>query len=162
MKLNLSYQTVSPITKERTVMCELDDEGVLNQWCLKSGYMTKDTYIDGSDLVRAFEEVSPDVISETRVLDDVKQVWYRTFLAQGDCVLYPDYYDGDPIWKVGKYVKDEVSDVPPYFCQYRKLSDDVTVRYAIDDANSSIFEDEQFPEALDALYKLINAEDDND
>lgn len=146
--MRLNYDARNPFTGRSTVFIEDD-----LRFCMETGYMTFDGLENDSEVNKRFESGAPPAVIEFKMVDANNMVWYPTFEVQGNIVLYPDNYDGDLVWKVGRYIFDADLEVPPYYCQYRKDGEE-TYRYILDDKNSVIFE--TFPEAYDEFNKSIN------
>lgn len=152
--MKLSYDEISPITKNKSVLVEYTDDIGFFKMCMESGYSTQEDWVFKSDACKKFNESAPDVVRWSQFVDmNTKQVWYRLTITSGTTILYPDEYDGDYIWKVGKYRflnEGEVAD-PTKLNQV--VGDKVRV---IDDENAAIFEDEAFSDAYDLFNKLCN------
>lgn len=145
--MRLDYDTINPFTGRKTVFVE--DETL---FCVETGYAANVSFRVDSEVIKIFESGAPTAVVEFRQSDG-ELVWYPTFQVQGNIALYPDNYDGDLVWKVGRYIFDTDLEVPPYYCQYRQDGDQ-TYRYILDDQNSRIFE--TFTEAYDEFNKALN------
>ena len=145
--MRLDYDTINPFTGRKTVLIE---ENTL--FCTETGYAANVAFGVDSEVIKIFESGAPPAVIEFKQSDG-ELVWYPIFQVQGNIALYPDNYDGDLVWKVGRYILDTDLEVPPYYCQYRKDGEE-TDRYILDDKNSAIFE--TFTEAYDEFNKSIN------
>lgn len=154
--MKLSYDEISPITGNMSVLFEEDESGYWTKICMESGYTTQQGWVDGDPEINAFEFACPSHVKETRFVDWSDQVWYKITLSSGDIMLYPDVYDGDSMWFVGKWRKlgdDETTD--DRFIQVRKI-DGKEVPYVFDSEHAEIFEETAFPDAYDHFNKLVN------
>jgi len=146
--MKLDYDITNPFTGRKTVFVE-DDMG----YCMETGYMTFDGLENDSEVNKFFESGAPPAVVEFKMVDAHNMVWYPSFQVQGNIALYPDNYDGDLVWKVGRYIFDTDLEVSPYYIQYRRDGEE-TYRYILDDKNSTIFE--TFTEAYDEFNKALN------
>lgn len=143
-----------------SVLFEEDESGHWTKFCTESGYTTQIGWrlimAENSEDIDRFESTCPDHIKDTKFEDIFGQVWYKITLTSGDIMLYPDVYDGDSMWFVGKWRKlgdDETTG--DRFIQVRKI-DGKEVPYVFDSERAEIFEETAFPDAYNHFNKLVN------
>lgn len=158
--MKLSYDEISPITGDMSVLFEEDESGHWTKICMESGYTTQYGWINGELETAAFEFVCLPHVRETRTVI-AGQVWYKITLSSGDIMLYPDVYDGDSMWFVGKWIKLEDDEtIDNRFIQVRKI-DNKDVPYIVDSDHAEIFEETAFADAYDYFNKLVNEQHNN-
>lgn len=154
--MKLSYDGISPFTGNMDVLIEHDDDGNWTKLCMQTGYTTQRWWTLYSEDKDRFESVCPDHIKDTKFEDSFGNVWYKITLTSGDIMLYPDVYDGDSMWFVGKWRKlgdNERTD--NRFVQVRKINGK-EVPYIFDVETATMFEETAFPDAYDHFNKLVN------
>lgn len=152
--IKFDYDKISPITGNKSVIVTTEEE-----MCMESGYLSSNgMHLKNSEQIREFEAGAPSILRETRFVESSGKVWYKLLATQGNHVIYPEIYDGDPIWKVGQYRDLKENEVAGPKRLNQVISNE-KVR-VIDDENSMIFE--EFPEAYDYFYKLINTDRNED
>lgn len=57
---------------------EHNHQGITIWSCMGCGFTTNELMIDGSELIKATEEVMPELYKDLRFVDDKNQVWYPT------------------------------------------------------------------------------------
>lgn len=152
--MKLTYDEISPITGNLSVLIEYDDD-VCIKFDIESGYTTREGWIDGTPQVEAFEFACPEHLKDTRFVDSGGQVWYKITLLAGDVMMYPDVYDGDSMWIVGKLRKLEDGELTDRFIQVREV-DNKKIPYVFDTDLSTMFEGTDFQTAYDHFLKLYN------
>lgn len=136
--------TISPITGNKCVF-EEDDTYI----CMESGYQHMFGCVDGSDMSIEYEDISPQIIKNTRFVDSENRVWYKTIAMTPTAILYPDVND---VWKVTTMQKADVNDiVDPTLILI--VGDDYMT---IDSEHELVFSSLEFEKAMDCFYKLIN------
>ncbi len=157
MKLN--YDEISPITGNKSVMVEYDeDKGQNMKLCMESGYQTFDSWKDGSEIVDKFLSVSPELIRNTALVDDNENVWVKIIMMTPDIVLAPDIRQtedqDDFIWKVSTFKLLEKGQLPEADMVAVKVGD---LYKALDEDTASIFEELDFENATIEFYNRVNS-----
>lgn len=138
--MRLNYDELSPITGTMSVLVEHED-GVTMKMCMESGYQTYNSWKIGSEELTAFESSSPDIILDSKFVDEKKgQVWYKTAIFSKGFVLYPD----GELWKVGKFKEFVEGETVRFEWATMKKEDQL---FVLDDKNAKIFTDNEFIEA---------------
>ena len=142
--------TISPITGNKNVF---EDDGTYI--CMDSGYQHMEGYLDGTEQSIEYEEMSPQILKNTRFVDSENRVWYKTIAVNPTAILYPDV---DDVWKVTTMQKvDNVENINPTLVLI--VGEDHMV---IDSEHELVFGPLEFEQAMDCFYKLINtAENEN-
>ena len=148
--MKLSYDALSPFTDRKRVLIEYDDLHGESRICMDTGYQYSEKYISGSEACDFYEQVCPKMVKESKFIDSDERVWYKSVIISPTNVLYPDMYDGDWIWKVGKWkrVIDDTESVEEAAVTL-VVGEDV---FVVDDVHSLIFEENEFETALDNFY----------
>lgn len=134
----------SPVTGNKTIF---EDDGTYI--CMDSGYQHMEGYLDGTELSIQYEELSPQILKNTRIVDSENRVWYKTIAITPTAILYPDV---DGKWKVTTMQKAEsLDDINPTFVLI--VGEDHMI---IDSEHELVFEPLEFEKAMDCFYKLIN------
>lgn len=148
-----TYDEVSPITGNRRVLVEYDEERQANmKLCMETGYHTYDTWVSGSDIVRNVESELPDIIRKSAVIDSSGHPWYKLILMTPFLLLIPELVnDTDEAWVIYalKWAEDgdDVIMVVP--------GDDGEDRYRTIDPNTrQEFPANKFSEAMDVMQTL--------
>ena len=154
--MKLDYDEISPITGNRSVLVEVENDSVF-RFCVESGYCH---YSNVAPV--EFESTCPEHLRDTKFFAGDAGIWYKITLNQGDVMLYPDVYDGDNVWYVGKWrglhIDEQLNDRMMF--RYEKNIAGEQVPYVFDTDLASIFEEEEFPQAYNHFNKLCNETND--
>lgn len=149
--LRLSYDEISPITGNQSVLVEQDVfSGDHVKLCMETGYQTyfNSWKVGNEEIIANLENQFPYEVVDTKFIDSNGNVWYKAFLISPNVLLYPD----EKLWKVSDLVEldpgDGISVEVP-------VSPDRTITKYLDERNSSIFKETKFEDALFEFQKRI-------
>ncbi len=154
-QLNLDYDEISPITGEKCVLVEPDDQtGEESRLCMQSGYTTKESWKTDSDVTEAYESHITALMYNLRYIDTERGVnWYPATMTMPMAILYPA---GESIdnwrWEVSTIV-DIIGDDRIKYPIPGRENEYFTRR--IDIENAKTFEKTDFISALDYFYGLM-------
>lgn len=149
--LRLSYDEISPITGNKSVLVEQDpftnDQVKL---CMESGYQTylKNWKSDNIELISDLEKQFPEDITKTKIVDSNGNVWYKSYLVSRNVILFPE----ETVWKVALLVETDPGsgidvDIP--------LTPETTVKKFVDIDNAKVFGLLEYENALFEFQQLI-------
>jgi hypothetical protein len=100
--MRLIYDRISPITGERSVLVEPDPEKHDNLWlCMDTGYHTYElNWKEGSDVIDTLEKDMAELVVNTKIVDDNKNVWYYITLINPFVMLSPQKHNDAIVWEI--------------------------------------------------------------
>lgn len=147
--MKLSYDYINPITGRKTVLLEGD-----RMMCVETGYHTFKGWNEMDQLDELFFQSSPDVVRNSRFVDDTGQIWYLITLFTDTIMLKPEYdqeYDQHS-WVVNQFRDLYTDEVPGEKLQKQFKVGDHTYIQVLDPLCEKHFSD--FSEALNEFDKL--------
>jgi hypothetical protein len=154
-QLNLDYDEISPITGEKCVLVEPDEQtGEESRLCMQSGYTTKESWKTDSEAVEAYESHITTLMYNLRYIDTGRGVnWYPATMTMPMAILYPAGDSADNWrWQVSKIV-DIIGEERTKYPVPGRENEYFTQR--IDVENAINFESTDFISALDYFYGLM-------
>ena len=153
--MNLDYDSISPITGNKCVIVEADENTNINSYmCMESGYTTTENFKVNSQIVKDYEKTITQLMKDIKFVDKKqKLVWYPSFLQFPFGMLYMAGTDAsDMHWEVAEVVDVEEHEktkypIPGQDGQY------FTSKLDVD--NAKVFDKLDFESALDALYSIV-------
>jgi len=154
--INLEYDEVSPITKNKCVIVEADtNTGDEHRMCMESGYITRTSLVFNSDACKQFEQGCSELMVKLKLIDNVlNTVWYPTFMQMPGVMMYAEGKGGAPTdynWSISKVIPIEGDERLKYPIPGR---DDEYYTTKLDVDNAIKFEGYDFQNALDAFYTI--------
>ena len=150
--LKLDYDEISPITGNKTVLCEYDaNMQDTTKICMATGYQTYlNSWKQGSDLLSDYELQLPTEVLNSKVVDSNGNVWYKTVLQSPRVILYPK----GEFWKVVPLSEspNEVDEIVPIIVPIGL--DNRGTRY-LELSKAKTFDSDKFEEALFSFQELI-------
>ena len=149
-----TFDEISPITKEQTVMVDVDSSGVKHKLCMKSGYATNDRLINDSEYTIESLSKSPALVNNFKIVDDEGYVWIPMNSSTNHAAILP------------VEDKDDETTFNWAVCPITKSSEDYfnpenpneKYGYKIDFDNCTLFPMMDFIEAFETfLYKNLSA-----
>ena len=82
--MNLNYDEISPITGNKCVLIEADQNtNIESRICMESGYTTNDYLKIDSDHIAKFESTITEYMSTVKYVDnELGCIWYPTFIQK--------------------------------------------------------------------------------
>ena len=162
--LKLDYDEISPITNNKCVIVEADEEsGAEHRMCMESGYITRTTFTQRSDACMKYETGCSELMIKLRVNSNTTgTVWYPTFMQMPGVMMYIEgegKIPSDYNWSVAKVVPIVGEDRLQYPV-IGKENEYHTTRLDVD--NAVKFKGNEFELALETFYdfkKNISDED---
>ena len=162
--LKLDYDEISPITKNKCVIVEADEEtGEEHRMCMESGYITRTSFTRGSEACMIYENGCSELMIKIRMIDNnLGTIWYPTFMQMPGAMMYVEGNGTTPndyLWSVAKVIPIVGEDRLNYPV-VGKEKEYHTTRLDVD--NAAKFKGNQFEAALESFYefkKNINNED---
>ena len=160
--LNLDYDEISPITNNKCVIVEADEEtGAEHRMCMESGYVTCTTFTPGSTECEEYESGCSQLMIKLRLVDNTTgTLWYPTYMQIPGVMLYVEGTTPmDYMWSVARIVPI-IGEERLKYPVPGKENEYHTTRLDVDAAVK--FKGNEFQEALEAFYdfnKNINNED---
>jgi hypothetical protein len=146
--MKLSFDSISPITGNLCVIEEFDDLYGNTKLCIESGYQYCEKYDEN------FEQVCPQIIKDTKFVDEKGQNWYKLIIVSPNLVLIPTNQSEWKVVGVRKITVDE--DITN--AEVTLISgDDV---YVLDTTTELVFD--VFVDALNNFNHIINFKNTND
>lgn len=145
-----NYDKISPITGNKSVVCEYDDLHGESQLCLESGYHTDELIQEN---IEDYTSKLPQIIKDSVFIEPSGKQWFKTMLFSKDSILVP-VADG---WEVNTY-RDLNIDEPNRFDVFRVQKNVAGSEYeqVLDPSNATHFFD--FIDALNEFTKRSNNE----
>lgn len=140
--LKASYDEVSPISGELTVLVEPLDESkkVFQKMCVSSGFFTQTNWkVESDEVANYMENITQHNIDNCIIAED-GLVWFPYAISTSKATLYAHEQEGSFKWFVMP-VEQEVNE-------------DNQVIQKIGNTNSKVFEKDQFPNALNHFFVL--------
>ena len=162
--LKLDYDEISPVTGNKCVIVEADEEtGEEHRMCMESGYITRTTFTTESTECMLYEQGCSALMIKIRMLDNnLGTVWYPTFMQMPGAMMYVEGNGSVPSdynWSVAKVIPIVGEDRLNYPV-VGKEREYHTTRLDVD--NAAKFKGNEFELALESFYefkKNINNED---
>ena len=154
--MKLDYDMISPITGNKCVIVEADENTSINSYmCIETGYTTTDNFVIDSEFVKSYETQITELMKKIKYVDeDMKLVWYPAFLNVPQAgMLYCVANDNSYHWEVAEIVNLLGEERLKYPIP-GKINEYYTSR--LDTDNAIQFEKENFENALDHFYGLVN------
>lgn len=149
--MKLTYDEISPITGNRTVLVEEEEfSGDNVKLCMETGYQTYqfNWRVENEEIIANLENQFPYNVVDSKFIDPGGNVWYKSFLISPNVLLYPD----EKTWKVAFLVELDPGDGVPI--QVPTSENTFATKY-LDEANSSTFEETKFEDALFEFQRRI-------
>ena len=154
--MKLDYDMISPITGNKCVIVEADENTSINSYmCIETGYTTTDNFVVGSEFVKSYETQITELLKKIKYIDeDMNLVWYPAFLNVPQAgMLYCVAKNNSYQWEVAEIVNLLGEERLKYPIPGKK-NEYYTSR--LDTDNAIQFERENFENALDHFYGLVN------
>ena len=148
--MKLTYDEISPITGNKTVLIEYDDLHGTTKLCMESGYQHLERYVDGSQVCDDFELTCPQIIKQSKFVDGKNKVWYKLIIVTPTLILLPTATQ----WKIVGLRKMNVDEDITNSEVTLVSGDEVTV---LDTMTELVFD--KFQDAIDNFYKIIQQND---
>jgi len=160
-KLKLEYDSISPITGNKCVLQETNDEdNSISYLCMQSGFSSHEKLTEGSEYQSNFERSLTSLMVDCKIVDDEKKIWYPSFMRTPYGMLYIDGQEKTKfIWKVAKIIPIVGKERKKYPIP-GKENEFHTSKLDVDNAES--FEKEDFSSAIDQLYAIVKEEAENE
>ena len=149
--MKLGYDEISPITGEKCVMKESlngkieDDEAVYARICFQSGYNNITSHTENNPALEEIEEKLPDVIRDSKYVDEFGFCWYLSAMNLGVVMLYPEPINEIP---TGYYSIAFRWVVMPISLNESDVS------FRLDEENACYFNCTEFEDAFDKLQEI--------
>lgn len=159
--INLEYDEVSPITGNKCVIVEADEQsGDEHRMCMESGYVTRTSLVIDTEACTQYEQGCTELMKKLQVLDPTTNtVWYPTFMQMPGGMLYcegngitPDDYQ----WCIAKVIP-VMGDERKKYPIPGKEGEYFTSR--LDVENAQKYPGNMFEKALDIFYQLIQEQE---
>jgi hypothetical protein len=156
-KINLDYDSISPITNEKCVIEEANEnDNTISYLCMQSGFSSHENLIEGSEYQKKFETALTTLMKSCKHVAEDKKAWYPSFMRTPFAMLYIDGTDTEKfVWKVAEIVPihgDERKKYPIV----GKPNEYHTSR--LDVENAKIYNKNDFATALDHVYSIVKQE----
>lgn len=154
--MNLDYDMISPVTGNKCVIVEADEHSNINSYmCIESGYTTTDNFKIDSDVINNYENQISELMKKIKFIDNENNlVWYPAFLNVPRAgMLYCITHNNSYQWEVAEIV-DLIGEERLNYPIPGKKDEYFTTR--LDTDNAIQFEKENFENALDHFYSLVN------
>lgn len=148
------FDEISPITKEQTVMVDVDSSGMKHRLCMKSGYATNDKLMNGSEHTIKSLLNSSVLVNNFKIIDEQGYVWIPMNSSTNHAAILPvEDKDDDTTFNWA------VCPISKYFDDYfNPENPNEKYGYKIDFENCSLFPMMDFIEAFETfLYKNLSA-----
>lgn len=155
MNMNLTYDSISPVTNNLCVLEEVDTEtGITSYMCMESGWTTSDVMKIGSEAIDMFESNCSQLMKDARIDDHDRGLsWFPTFIQMPTCMLYCAGSSVNNLrWEVAKVVpvsEDEGSLYP----MPGRPGEYYSFKLDVDSANQ--YDKLDFDSALNELYSIL-------
>jgi len=154
MKPKITYDAISPVTGNNTVLEEADEQtGVVSMICMETGYTTTDQLVHESDAQEAYEAGLTELMKEARIIDAVGLCWYPAFMQLPGAMIYPDGAADKFHYEVAEVV-EIIGEERKKYPVPGKEGEYFTARLDVD--NATQFEMNQFETALNFFYETVN------
>ena len=159
--MKLDYDEISPITKNKCVLVEADEQSnSVSYLCMESGFTTHEKLIEGSEFQTRYENHITDLMLSCKVIDDNEHAWYPTFMQMPGGMLYTEGNSAQAWnWKVAEIVP-LVGDERLQYPIPGKENEYHTSRLDVENAKS--YNKNDFKNALDDLYSIVKKVYDNE
>jgi hypothetical protein len=153
--MKLDYDGISPITGNKCVIIEADENANINSYmCMESGYTTTDNFKTDSKSVEQYEKTITELMREIKFIDEkTNLVWYPSFLhIPGAGMLYCSGDKQNMKWEVAPVV-EIIGDERLKYPIPNKKGEYYTSK--LDTENSIKYDKENFTDALDEFYSCV-------
>ena len=155
--MKLDYDAISPITGNECVIIEADENTNINSYmCMESGYTTTDQFQINSKAVELYEKQITDLMREVKYTDtNLGLIWYPAFLNVPNVgMLYCiGENQSNMSWEVAGTI-DLTGEERLKYPLPGKDGEYFTSK--LDTENAKKFNKDEFSEALDYFYSLVN------
>ena len=158
---NLNYDSVSPITGNKCVVEEANEQDNTTSFlCMESGFTSHEKLIDNTKFQEKYEKHLTDLMINCKVLDDDNRAWYPTFMQMPGGMLYAEGKSPQSWqWKVAKIIPI-VGDERLNYPVLGKEDEYHTSR--LDVENALTYDKNDFKSALDELYSIVKEAHNNE
>ena len=153
--MNLDYDSISPITGNKCVIVEADENTNINSYmCMESGYTTTENFKVNSQIVKDYEKTITQLMKDIKFVDKKqKLVWYPSFLhIPGAGMLYCSGTKNNIKWEVAPVIPIIGEERLKYPIPNKK---DEYYTSKLDTENSRKFDKDEFSDALDEFYSCV-------
>jgi len=152
--MNLNYDEISPITGNKCVLIEADENtNIESRICMESGYTTNDYLKIDSDHIAKFESTITEYMSEMKYVDnELGCIWYPTFINLPGGMIYCEPKDNELTWKIASVIDMNEEDRLKYPVP-NKPGEYFPSRLDVD--NAKTYGKYNFKNALDELYSIV-------
>ena len=155
--MKLDYDAISPITGNECVIIEADENTNINSYmCMESGYTTTDQFQINSKAIELYEKQITDLMREVKYTDtNLGLIWYPAFLNVPNVgMLYCiGENQSNMSWEVAGTI-DLTGEERLKYPIPGKDGEYFTSK--LDTENAKKFNKDEFSEALDYFYSLVN------
>ena len=151
--MNLDYDEISPITGNKCVLIEADENtNIESRICMESGYTTSERLKIDSDHIAEYEQTITEFMRDTKYIDNkLGCVWYPTFINLPGGMVYCEEKNNDLVWKTASVVELNEEERLQYPIP-GKDGEYFTSRLDVD--NAKTYGKYEFQTALDELYSI--------
>ena len=159
--MNLEYDEISPITNNKCVLVEADENtNIESRICMESGYTTNERLkIDSDDIVDYESTITEFMCAKKYIDDELGCVWYPTFISLPGGMVYCEPQNNELVWKTAGIVEMSETERLQYPIP-NKNGEYFTSRLDVD--NAITYGKYEFKNALDELYSMIREVYDED
>lgn len=90
--MRLVYDEISPITNNKSVLVEHDENGVY-KLCMDTGYAHQEKWTIGSDELIEYESTLPQMTIDDKFVASNGDVWFRITIISSTAMLYYEQND---------------------------------------------------------------------
>ena len=152
--MNLEYDDISPITGNKCVLIEADENtNIESRICMESGYTTNERLKINSKQLSEYEQTITEFMREMKHVDiDLGCVWYPTFISLPGGMVYCESENDDLVWKAAPIVEMDHKERLQYPIP-SKDGEYFSSRLAVEKADT--YGKHDFKNALDKLYSMV-------
>ena len=152
--MKLDYDEISPITKNKCVLVEADEQSnSVSYLCMESGYTTTDKLQIGSSYIVNYEATITELMRNEKYIDEERQlIWYPAFMPVPGAMLFSEGKTNNWKWRVARIVPIEGEERKNYPV-IGKEDEYHTQRLDVENANT--YDKLDFESALNELYNIV-------
>jgi len=151
-KLKLEYDEISPITNDKTVMVQEDEQGNITKLCMESGFMTHELWKNDSESHETFKAGMTSLMRDLAHKDSAGGYWYPISISTSKVIFYPAGSTEEWGWCL-----TPVKEIPEAEAENYPIPGRQGEFYGsvLDFDNSIVFEHTDFEKAFDTFYEII-------